>query len=206
MGDMRYWSGHYPATLAETASIFAEQLVGDLMLADEGCDADLRLQVLAARLQSAVVYMLNIPMRFEFEKAFYGERESGAVPLERLCALMHDTQLDVYGDALDPEGTDPWFWASKLHFFLTGISFYNYPYTFGYLFSLGVRARAAAVGAEAFQPTLIELLRETGNGTVEEVAQRVLGVDLGEPEFWHASIDQVEADLKTFEALIEARQ
>ena len=142
-------------------------------------------------------------MRFEFEKAFYEERQSGHVSVARACELMHTKQLEVYGDILGEKGTDRWFWASKLHFFLTGISFYNYPYTFGYLFSLGVRAQAERAGAVEFQETLVELLRQTGNGTVEEVAKRVLGVDLTQPDFWHASIDQVERDMQQFEAALE---
>jgi hypothetical protein len=33
------------------------------------------------------------------------------------------------------------FWASKMHFHLTNPQFYNFPYTFGYLFALGVYAQ-----------------------------------------------------------------
>ena len=33
------------------------------------------------------------------------------------------------------------FWASKMHFHLTSPQFYNFPYTFGYLFALGVYAQ-----------------------------------------------------------------
>ena len=114
---------------------------------------------------------------------------------------MHETQLSVYGSALAPDGTDPWFWASKLHFFLTGISFYNFPYTFGYLFSTGVLAEARRVGPAQFHPQLEALLRHTGSASVEVVAGESLGVDLTQSDFWHASLDRVGADLKAFEAL-----
>ncbi|MEE2789440.1 MAG: M3 family oligoendopeptidase [Myxococcota bacterium] len=204
MKDMRYTARLYPSTLAETASIFAEQLLGDALIDDPASTPLLKLHVLSARLQEACVYLLNIPMRFEFEEAFYERRESGPLSADQLCTLMHDTQCRVYGDVLDPELSDPWFWASKLHFFLTGISFYNYPYTFGYLFSLGVRAEAQRIGAEAFQPRLIELLGMTGQGTVEQVAADVLGVDLTDEAFWHASIDQVENNLAAFEHALHA--
>jgi oligoendopeptidase F len=36
---------------------------------------------------------------------------------------------------------DDMFWATKLHFHMTGVQFYNFPYTFGYLFALGVYAQ-----------------------------------------------------------------
>jgi len=45
--------------------------------------------------------------------------------------------------------SDPYFWASKLHFSISEISFYNYPYLFGYLFSKGIYAQRAAKGESA---------------------------------------------------------
>ena len=68
MADMRFWACGYPASLAETASILAETLVGDYLLEDPKTSHGLRLQVLDKRLHSAAVYMLNIPMRYEFER------------------------------------------------------------------------------------------------------------------------------------------
>jgi oligoendopeptidase F len=202
MAGMRSWACRYPASLAETASILAETLVGDLLLNDPKSSATLQLQVLEKRLHSAAIYMLNIPMRFEFEDAFYRRRETGPVSAQELCNLMHETQISVYGSALDSDRTDPWFWASKLHFFLTGISFYNFPYTFGYLFSTGVLAEARREGPAVFHPRLTALLEQTGSDSVEGVARDSLGVDLGSPDFWNASLDQVEADLERFKALV----
>ena len=75
MAGMRSWACRYPASLAETASILAETLVGDVLLNDPESSPTLRLQVLEKRLHSAAIYMLNIPMRFEFEDAFYRRRQ-----------------------------------------------------------------------------------------------------------------------------------
>jgi oligoendopeptidase F len=202
MADMRGWACRYPASLAETASILCESLVGDSILADDTITDDIRLQILSKRLHSASIYMLNIPMRYEFERTFYEQRVHGALSARALSQLMDETQLQVYGDVLDPAGTDPLFWASKLHFFLTGISFYNFPYTFGYLFSSGVLAQARRVGPDVFQPKLRALLRQTANGTVEDVAQEALGVDLAQPDFWLSAMDTVASDLIAFEAII----
>ncbi len=202
MADLRPWATLYPMTLAETASTFAECLVGDALLAQPGASAAQRRMVLDLRLDRAAAFVLNIPVRFEFEQAFYAERRDGGVSSARLCALMADTQRRVYGDTLAEDQLDPWFWASKLHFFLTDISFYNFPYTFGYLFSLGVFARARAAGPD-FRATYTRLLRATGSATAEEVAREVLGVELGEPDFWHAALDDVARDLDAFEAELD---
>jgi oligoendopeptidase F len=55
-----------------------------------------------------------------------------------LSAMMERAWQGRYGDTLSQ--TDPMFWASKLHFSLSSAQFYNFPYAFGYLFSLGVVA------------------------------------------------------------------
>ena len=200
MRDMRTWARRYPMTLAETASTFAEELVLEATLARGDTSAEERAAILDARLQDASAFLLNIPTRFDFERAVYEEREAGELPVSRLRQLMTDAQRQNYGDALDGEQLDPWFWASKLHFYITGVSFYNFPYTFGWLFSRAISARFRAEGP-AFLPRYEALLRATGSAPAEDVARDALGVDLRDGRFWDAGIDLVEEDLRAFEAL-----
>jgi oligoendopeptidase F len=197
MSGVRPWSRRSPMTLAETASTFAEQAVIDDSLARAAGSASSRLAILDGRLQDAAVFLLNIPARFSFERALYQERASGELSISRLCALMLEAEREWYGDALDEAELDAWFWASKLHFYITSTSFYNFPYTFGYLFSLGLFARAKREGP-AFMPRYEALLRSTGSGSAESVARDAIGVDLAKPDFWHASLDLVEETLTEF--------
>ncbi|HUS68696.1 MAG TPA: M3 family oligoendopeptidase [Kofleriaceae bacterium] len=203
MKDLRWWERRYPMTLAETASTFAEQLVIDATLADPKTSAVDRLALLDARLRDAEAFLLNIPMRFDFEHELYTRRRGGELSVAQLRELMLDAQRTNYGDALAPDQLDPWFWASKLHFYITDISFYNFPYTFGFLFSKGLFARARREGAD-FLPRYEALLRATGRAPAEVVARDALGVDLTRPDFWNESIDLVEDDLTQFEALAGA--
>jgi oligoendopeptidase F len=201
--EMRPWARIYPMTLAETASTFAEQLVTDAALdaarADGSAGARGRLiDILDVQLRDAETFLLNIPMRYDFERAVYTERAAGELSVSRLCELVVEAQRQNYGDAVDPEQLDPWFWASKLHFYIAGVSFYNFPYTFGYLFSTGIAARARAEGP-SFLPVYEDLLRRTGTESAEDAARSALGVDLGKPEFWSASIDLLAAALDEFE-------
>jgi oligoendopeptidase F len=200
--DARYWARHYPMTLAETASTFAQQIVIDAVLDDPDAPAEARAVMLDARMQDAETFLLNIRMRFLFESSLYDERASGELSIERLCELMADAQQRIYGDTLDPEQLDPWFWASKLHFYIAGVSFYNFPYTFGYLLSLGLFARARQEG-RGFLPRYEELLRQTGRDRVETVVQSCVGVDLQQPDFWQASIDLIEEDLGRWEKVVD---
>jgi oligoendopeptidase F len=78
--------------------------------------------------------------------------------------------------------------------------FYNYPYTFGYLFAKGVYNRALEEGP-AFAKSYRALLADTGKMTTEQVAQRHLGVDLTKPEFWDTAVAAALADLNEFVTL-----
>ena len=105
-----------------------------------------------------------------------------------------------YGDSLAEP--DPLFWANKLHFYISGLSFYNFPYLFGYLFSLGVYARREAAGAEFF-PRYEALLQDTGRTTAEELACQHLDADLTQPAFWRDTIRMLESRIDYFETLVE---
>ena len=142
-------------------------------------------------------------MRFEFEHALYEERKAGELSIGRLKDLMLEAQRHNYGDALSEDELDPWFWASKLHFYITGTSFYNFPYTFGYLFSLGIFARAKQEGPD-FPAPLRGAAPTHGQRYCGGVARRSLGVDLESPDFWQASVDLIEEDLSTFGAALPA--
>ena len=56
--------------------------------------------------------------------------------------------------------------------YTTGVQFYNFPYTFGYLFALGVYAQQEAKGA-GFHEAYVNLLRDTGRMSAEEVVQSI---------------------------------
>jgi len=102
---------------------------------------------------------------------------------------------------LAPDGEDPYFWASKLHFYISGVTFYNFPYTFGFLLSQALINRFEQEG-KSFLPRYEEFLRLTGSDTVEGVVQHSLGEDLRSKEFWATSIRSLAAPLSRFEQLL----
>jgi oligoendopeptidase F len=114
---------------------------------------------------------------------------------------MVATQRRVIGDALEPGGEDPYFWASKLHFYITGITFYNFPYTFGYLLSRALYAIFKKEGAE-FLPKYEEFLRRAGSDSAENIVKQTIGRDIEETEFWSEAIRSLEEPLKQLQALL----
>ncbi len=198
--DARWYAQQYPMTLAETASTFAETLFIEGMLANEEIAPEQKAMLLDSEITEAAVFLLNIPMRFEFERAFYAERASGELSPSRLRELMIETQRRVYGNALDPDGANPMFWASKLHFYITGVTFYNFPYTFGYLLTRALASMFRREGAD-FLPRFEKFLRQAGTHTPEEAVRNCLGRNLQDPAFWAEGIASVEEPLAQFQAL-----
>ncbi|CAI2651623.1 hypothetical protein AKUG0402_12450 [Apilactobacillus kunkeei] len=99
---------------------------------------------------------LNIRARFLFETRFYERRQAGVLTANDINDLMSKlkrmlTVITIYllTSLL----------GSKMHFYIDDIPFYNFPYTFGYLFSLGIYAKAQAT--DDFEDQYISLLRDT---------------------------------------------
>lgn len=199
--DMRDWATEYPMTLAETASIFGEHLLAEGIQGDPGVPEAQKLIMLDEYLGGAAITILDITVRFRFEKAFHEERQKGEVSVARLKELMVAAQKEVFGDALEPGGEDPLFWASKLHFYMAGVSFYNYPYTFGFLMARTLFTKFKAEGP-AFLPKYEAFLRLTGSDTAEGVARRSLGADIGKPEFWETAIKSLSGELAQYRKLL----
>ncbi|MDF2838285.1 MAG: oligoendopeptidase, partial [Paenibacillus sp.] len=187
----------YAMNVAETASTFAEALVSDALLRIAESEEE-KLALLDDRLQRAVAFCMNIRARFLFETRFYDRRAAGMLEAAELSELMVEAQKEAFGDALG--SWHPHFWASKLHFYITDVPFYNFPYTFGYLFSTGLVAVAQREGA-AFNKRYDDLLRDTGVMTVEQLGVRHLGVRLDQPEFWQDAVARVVADVEAFAEL-----
>ncbi len=204
MRDIRPYAHSYPMTLAESASTFGEMILTEGILEDPSISNDEKILMLDTEINHGAIYLMDIPVRFEFEKAFYEERQNGEVPVSRLKELMVETQRKIFGDVLEEGGEDPYFWASKLHFYITGITFYNFPYTFGYLLSRGLFSMFKKEGEE-FLPKYEEFLRLSGSDTAENVAMRSIGHNLESPEFWIESIHTLKEPLNKLKELLVNR-
>jgi oligoendopeptidase F len=201
MRDMRPYARGYPMTLAETASTFGENVLMNGILGDPTVGDSDKARILDIEVGHGAVYLLDIPVRYEFEKSFYEERASGPLSVSRLKELMVQTQRRVLGEVLESGGEDPYFWASKLHFYIAGITFYNFPYTFGYLLSRGLYAMFKNAG-DSFLPKYEEFLRRAGSDTAENVVRQTIGRDIETPEFWSDAIRSLEEPLSQLQALL----
>lgn len=200
MRDLRPYTRGYPMTLAETASTFGEQVLMNGLLDDPLVTDAQKALILDIEIGHGAIYLLDIPVRYEFEKAFYEERVQGPLSVSRLKELMIETQRRILGDVLKAGDEDPYFWASKLHFYITGLTFYNFPYTFGYLLSRGLYGMFKQAGP-SFLPKYEEFLRLAGSDTAENVVKRTVGQDIENPNFWGGAIRSLEEPLRDLQAL-----
>jgi len=199
MKDQRPYRRYYPMTLAETASTFGEMILGRGILGNIDISDQEKALMLDTEINHGAIYLIDIPVRFEFEKSLYEERENGILNVSRLNELMEETQRKVFGDVLDE--TDPFFWASKLHFYITGVTFYNFPYTFGYLLSRALFNMFEKEG-EGFLEKYENFLEISGSFSCEEVVRRSIDEDITDKNFWSRSIKTLEEPLRNLKEII----
>ena len=184
-----------PMALAETASIFCETILVQSGLAAAENDLARQLVLLDTDLTGAAQVVVDIHSRFLFEKAVFEQRVDHALSVHELNDHMTEAQLATYGNGLDPNALHPYMWAVKPHYY--GMAYYNWPYTFGLLFGIGLYARFTA-DPERFRLGYDDLLSATGLGDAAELAAR-FGIDVRDEGFWSDSLDVIRGRIADFE-------
>ena len=193
----RVLNQEYSMPVAETASTFNENIVMNTVIS-EASDAE-KVALLESQLQDTTQIIVDIYSRYLFESAVFENREKSFMFSKDLEQLMLDAQKEAYGDGLDPDAMHPYMWACKPHYYSSGLSFYNFPYAFGGLFSKGLYA-IYQEQPEGFVEKYQELLRATTVTSAEDTA-KVLGVDVTDSAFWKKALAQVADNIEQFIAL-----
>ncbi|MBO7737698.1 MAG: M3 family oligoendopeptidase [Clostridia bacterium] len=184
----------YTMPVAETASNFNELIiVNDAIDKAEGEE---KIQLIESQIQDSTQIIVDIYSRFLFEDEVIRRRKNTFLYADELEKIMINAQQEAYGDGLDPDYLHPYMWCCKSHYYSAGLSYYNFPYAFGGLFSRGLYAKYLEEG-EAFLPKYRELLRATTVDTVENVAA-IAGIDLTRPEFWRESLKTITDQIEMF--------
>lgn len=192
--EVPYLLRQEPMTLAETASIMNETVLGEAALkvlppADQ-------LAVLEGGLQSAAQVVVDIHARFLFEQAVFAKRRERELAPEEFCQWMLEAQAQTYGDALATY--HPYMWAVKGHYY--GSNYYNFPYAFGLLFGLALYRQYLEEG-EGFVAKYDQLLASVGTYPAEQLAARY-GFNLESEEFWQGGIAVLVERIERFERIV----
>lgn len=184
-----------PLTLAETASIFAEGLTFDRLLAMAGGGE--QRELLAGRIEDGLNTVVRQIAFHRFESRFHDERTGGEVPAGRIGEIW----LEEMGASLGPAvtlnaGYEHW-WSYVSHFVHS--PFYVYAYAFGDLL-VAALMETRANDPSGFAPRYRELLAGGGTRTYVE-ALRPFDLNPRDPAFWTIGTRRLERLIDQFEAL-----
>lgn len=190
-------NSRYPMPLAETASIFCENIVRNAAI-KEGDKEDVK-AILGAELVNCSQVIVDIYARFLFEKEIFIRREEGTLSVEEIKEVMIWAQKEAYGDAIDEDTLDPYAWIHKPHYYFTSRNFYNFPYAFGLLFSKGLYSQYMKEGS-TFVDKYNKILALTGKASIYDVT-KFAGIDVHDINFWRSSLEMVKKDIEQFMGL-----
>ena len=186
-----------PLTLAETASVFGEQLTFRALLDGES-EPERRRVMLAGKVED----MLNTVVRqvafCAFERRVHEERRAGELTPERLSEHWLAVQSQSLGPALRFHDEYRFYWAYIPHFIHA--PFYVYAYAFGECL---VNALYAVYRAEpaGFEQKYLDMLRAGGSLRHRELLAP-FGLDASEPAFWSRGLDVIAGFVDELEATL----
>ncbi|MGB5911090.1 MAG: M3 family oligoendopeptidase [Promethearchaeia archaeon] len=191
---------HPGATVAETASIFGELLLTDLLLSKVDSDEEKK-AILAEILDGAGQVAFQVSARVWFEQSLYSaiknkETLDGKTISKYWCAARDR----IYGQSVEWFEEMDWEWAMKPHYYFPNFRFYNYPYVYAQLFVYALYQKYKTEGKE-FIPKFKKLLSAGGSLSTEELSN-ILGLDVTKADFWKLGIKQYEDFVDQLEELI----
>jgi hypothetical protein len=134
-----------------------------------------------------------------FETEVFARRQHRTLGVSELNEIMLSAQRDAYGDGIDQSTAHPHMWVLKPHYY--GSHFYNWPYTYGLLFGLGLYARFQH-DPEHFRSGYDDVLSRAGMDTAEQLGA-AFGLDVTDEAFWTASLDVLRARMTDFNTLAQ---
>ena len=186
-----------PLTLAETASVFGEQLTFRALLDGEGDPARRRL-MLAGKVED----MLNTVVRqvafCAFERRVHDERRAGELTPDRLGEHWLAVQRESLGPALRFHDEYRFYWTYIPHFIHA--PFYVYAYAFGECLVsalYGVYREQPA----GFEENYLAMLRAGGSLRHRELLAP-FGLDASDPAFWSRGLAVIAGFVDELEAAL----
>ncbi|HVP22869.1 MAG TPA: M3 family metallopeptidase [Conexivisphaerales archaeon] len=186
-----------PSIVAETASIFGELLMTDLLTGEAKSESE-KMAVLCHVLDEAGMVIFQVTARAWFEQSLYDAIRRGEyLDYKGICRRWTAARDRIYGDDVE------WFneleaeWTMKPHYYFSNYRFYNYPYVYAQLFVYAAYERYLREG-RAFVPKFKEALSLGSSKSPAEIG-RVVGLDVADPSFWDLGFGRFEHFLSELE-------
>ncbi len=186
-----------PLTLAETASVFGEQLTFEALLARE-TDPARRRVLLASKIEDKLNTVVRQIAFCRFETLVHDRRKQGELTPDELGEIWLSVQSESLGPAFEFRDDYRVYWSYIPHF--VHVPFYVYAYAFGDCLVSSLYALYEQQ-PEGFEERYLELLRAGGTLRHRELLAP-FGLDAADPAFWSKGlgllerlIDRLEAEL-----------
>ncbi|MBM5781878.1 MAG: M3 family oligoendopeptidase [Pelagibacterales bacterium] len=176
-----------PLTLAETASVFGEQLTFQKILKNEK-DSQKRKIIIANKVED----MINTAVRqiafLEFEKKIHNERKKGEISLDKICQFWMEVQKESLGSAFKFDEEYKFFWSYIPHFIHS--PFYVYSYAFGDCLVNSLYGVYKNKKVKNFEQKYFEMLEFGGTKHHKEMLEP-FGLNANDPEFWQSGLNVI---------------
>ncbi len=186
-----------PLTLAETASVFGEQLTFREMLRRTK-DKKARKALLAGKVED----MLNTVVRqiafCQFEKILHDERKNGELMPERINEIWLQVQSESLGAGIKFDKEYAYYWSYVSHFIHS--PFYVYAYAFGDCLVNSLYAVYEKGSVRDFEKKYLDMLRAGGSLRHKELLAP-FGLDATKPVFWQHGLDVISAMIDELEEM-----
>jgi oligoendopeptidase F len=186
---------HSALPLAETASVFAEMLLTDRLLA-ESTDPQQKRDLLVAAIDDAYATVLRQAYFVIFEKAAHQLIANGG-SMDDLNALYLDNLRRQFGPALDLSDDFQYEWIAIPHIYHT--PFYCYAYSFGQLLALSLYRQYKNEG-EVFKPKLQKILAYGGSASPAHILGEA-GINMADPAFWRGGFSVIAGMIAELESV-----
>ena len=186
---------HSSLPLAETASVFAEMVMNEQLLAEEK-DPLVRREILASSVDDIYATVMRQAFFTIFEDDAHKAIQENASPQD-LERLYYENLQEQFGDSVALSEEFKFEWVSIPHIYQ--VPFYCYAYSFGQLLVLSLFRRYQQEG-DAFKPGYMRLLARGGSARPQEILEEA-GIDMTDPDFWQAGFDVIRDMIDELEAM-----
>ena len=186
-----------PLTLAETASVFGEQLTFQKILKNEKNPEKKKL-IIANKVEDMINTVVRQIAFLEFEKQVHDARKKGEISLENLCKFWMKVQKDSLGEIFNFDEEYGYFWCYIPHFIHS--PFYVYAYAFGDCLVNSLYGIYKSGKIENFEEKYLEMLKAGGTKHHKEMLEP-FGISINNPKFWQSGLDVISDYIDQLEKL-----
>ncbi len=187
---------HSALPLAETASIFGEQLLSDSLLRNIR-DPKVKIGFLINQLDAAYATIMRQAYFVQFEVLAHQLVNQGGT-IDDLAQIYLDLLKEQFGKIVKVDKAFRWEWLVIPHIFST--PFYCYAYSFGNLLVLALFQRYKQEGP-SFVPKYLQLLAGGGSASPQDLL-RPLQVDIRARTFWEGGFKRLQHLVGELEGLM----